>query len=133
VLAGDPGRGWYAWYTGADPEGIYLTAWGADRGASGKRRRIDDGIGEATQPRLARDGSAAWIAVRGRSGEDTTATVLAVRRLGPYGVLSPWVELGDHADSGWIATSGPRTLLACWVEAASGGSRVRVAELHRRP
>lgn len=132
VLAGDPNRGWYVWYTGADPEGLYLAPWRADRGATGPRRRIDDGLRDATQPRLAGDGNVAWIAARGRASADTARTALAVRRLGPSG-LTPWIELGDDADSGWIASSGHGSVFACWVERGGGRSRVRVAEVRRRP
>jgi hypothetical protein len=126
------GGGLYGWYTGADPAGVYVISWNADRGPEGVKRPILDSLLEARSPRLAAMGEATLIGVEARSAADSSHTRFAVRMLAPSGTLSPWVFLGAEAEAGWLASVDSRTALACWMERRGEQGRLRIARLKVR-
>jgi hypothetical protein len=126
------GGGEYAWYTGASPEGVYLVPWRDASGAAGVRRRVDDGLHDASHPRLARLGDATLLAVEARPLDDTTRTVLAVRLLERDGTLTGWTPLGADIVTSWVAAAGSEAAVACWSERGEHGTRVRVARVTRK-
>jgi hypothetical protein len=125
------GGGHVAWFTGADPAGVYLVPWHAPGGAAGVRRALADSLAAATHPRLVPLGDATLVGVEARPAADTMRTVFAVRALDPTGALTPWMFLGADIKDGWLAAADARSAFACWVEGA-GHPRARVARLVRR-
>jgi hypothetical protein len=132
LTAGGAAGGWYAWYTGADPAGVYMVPWYPGRGPSGVKRPLAEGMLDATHPRLAPAGTTTWIAVEGRPVSDSSRTVLAVRALDPDGRMTPWVDLGAGARSGWIAAPSATSLIGGWVEGERQHPRLRLARVERR-
>ena len=134
ALAWGGGGGLYVWYTEAGTPGVYAAPWTPERGRTGVRRSLTDGLLDASHPRAAAFGAATLIAVEARPRADTASRVLAVRALDESGALTPWTLLGAEVENGWIATAGAAVALACWSERREGGPRVRVAQIEpRRP
>jgi len=126
------GGGHYAWYTGAGGGGTWLARWRADGGTAGVKRPLDDALVGARHPRLARLGVATIITVEGRTRDDASRGVVAVRELDGGGDLTPWLLLGADADHAWIAPAGERAALLCWTEHEEDRDRVRVARVTPR-
>jgi hypothetical protein len=133
ALTWNRGRGGhYAWYTGAEPAGVYLMPWHDDHGAAGVRRALADSLHDAESPRLAPLGESTLIGLEARPAADTTRHVFAVRTLDPGGSLTPWCFLGADASEGWLAGLDAHSAIACWVERDGESHRVRIARLHVR-
>ena len=124
------GGGQVAWFTGADPAGVYLVPWHVPGGAAGVRRALADSLDRATHPRLVPLGDATLVGVEARPAADTTRTVFAVRALSPAGALTPWMFLGADIEDGWLTAADARNAFACWIE--GNNHRLRVARLTRR-
>lgn len=134
ALAWNGKGGTFVWYTEAGSPGVYAAPWTPERGRTGVRRSLTDGLLDASHPRAAPFGAATLIAVEARLRADSASRVLAVRALDPSGALTPWTLLGAEVENGWIATAGADMALACWSEPREGGTRVRVAQIEpRRP
>ena len=137
TIDGDGGH--YAWFTGESPEdsllpgrpapGAYLVPWRMGAGATGPKRALDDSLREATRPMLARLGHGTAVAAIGRAVGGPERRVLAVRRLGADGTLSPWLYLGAAVRSAAITGQGMNGAWAAWTEQIDDGTRVRVARL----
>ena len=127
-----PAGGHYAWYTGADPPGVYVAPWRPESGLAGVKRGLNDSLSGASHPRLAALGETTLIGVEGRPLDDSTRTVLAVRALRSDGSLTPWCFLGADATDGAIAGLDPGHAVACWAEHEATGPRTRVARLTLR-
>ena len=123
ALAWGGGGGLYVWYTEAGTPGVYAAPWTPERGRTGVRRSLTDGLLDASHPRAAAFGAATLIAVEARPRADTASRVLAVRALDESGALTPWTLLGAEVENGWIATAGAAVALACWSERREGASR----------
>ena len=127
------GGGQYAWYTGAGEGGVWIVPWRADGGVAGLKRPLSDSLVFARHPQLVRLGEATLVALEGRTAEDSTRSVVAVRALDPDGMLTPWLFLGGDARYAWMAPVSDRSALVCWTEHGDEGDRVRVLRLTRRP
>jgi hypothetical protein len=132
ALVWNGGGGLFVWYTEAGTPGVYVAPWTPERGRTGVRRSLTDGLLDASHPRAAPFGAATLIAVEARPRADTASRVLAVRALDENGALTPWTLLGAEVENGWIATAGGSIALACWSERREGGTRVRVAQIEPR-
>ncbi len=131
LTLGEDGGGHFAWFTGAEPAGVYLAPWHLGRGLTGLRRPLADSLLHPSHPRLAALGSSTLIAVEARPRDDSTRAVVAVRALDPDGSLTPWSFLGGDARAAWLATLDPRSALVCWTEGRAAEQRVRVVRLMR--
>lgn len=127
-----PSGGMLAWYTGAQPAGVYLLPWQADHGAAGVKRPLADSLLSARSPRFAAWDRATFVGVEARPREDSTRTVFAVRALDPDGSMTPWTFLGSGVRAGWLAATDARSTLACWTEKDGERTRVRIARIRWR-
>jgi hypothetical protein len=130
--SGTGAGGLYVWYTEAGAPGVFAAPWTPEQGRTGVRRPLTDGLLDASHPRATPFGAATLIAVEARPRADSASHVLAVRELDENGTLTPWTLLGAEVESGWIATAGPATALACWSERREGGTRVRLVRIEPR-
>ena len=130
--SGTGAGGLYVWYTEAGAPGVFAAPWTPEQGRTGVRRPLTDGLLDASHPRATSFGAATLIAVEARPRADSASHVLAVRELDENGTLTPWTLLGAEVESGWIATAGPATALACWSERREGGTRVRLVRIEPR-
>ena len=143
ALTMDVGGGHYAWFTGESPEddslpgrpepGVYLVPWRIDAGALGAKRMLGDSLGDPSRPMLAKLEHATLVGAIGKAASGPDRRVLALRRLGLDGALSPWLYLGSGVKSAAIAGQGAHGAWAAWAETAGGdGTRVRVVRLSAR-
>lgn len=136
------GGGHYAWFTGetqADDSlpgrpapGVYLVPWRIDVGAVGVKRQLRDSLSDVSRPMLARMDHGTLVGVIGKAAGKPAHKVLALRKLGLDGSLSPWAYLGSGVRSGAIAGQGAYNAWAAWAEQSGDGTRVRLARLAER-
>ena len=124
-----PAGGHYAWYTGAEPAGVYVARWRRTGGATGPRRPAADSLAGAAHPLAASVGGAVVIGVASIAPGDPSRHTLAVRLLGAGGEWSPWTFLGADAGTAALVAAGSRRAIACWVEHEAGRTRLRLASL----
>ena len=128
ALAWDrPQGGQYAWFTGAEPAGVYVARWRHDGHVAGLRRPVADSLVAATHPVAAGFGGGVLIGVESRAPDDSARRVFAVRALDAAGAWSTWTFLGADATSRVLAASGERLAIAGWVEHEAGRTRLRLA------
>jgi hypothetical protein len=128
----DADGGSLAWYTGAEPAGVFVLPWNAAHGAAGAKRALADSIRSPRHPRLATAGAGAWIAVEAHAPNDSTRAVVAVRAAAQDGALGPWTYLGSGARASALAALDPASALVCWTEVREGRPHVRLARLEKR-
>jgi hypothetical protein len=130
-----------AWFTGESPDddslpgrpapGLYLATWNGASGATGERRSLGEGLGEASRPLLARLPSGTLAAAIGRAPAPSARTALGLRVVGADGALSPWTTLGGGVTSADVVTLGT-AVWAAWTERHGDETRVRMARLDAR-
>jgi hypothetical protein len=119
-----------AWSGVAEGGGVSLAPL-RERALAGPARSLDDSLGSARHPRLARVGEGTLIALEGRAPGDNGRRVIALRLARDQGAPTPWMFLGAGADQAWLATAGDGTALVCWRESGEA-ARLRLVRVTPR-